>query len=206
MSSVRQLNNRPPIASQEGFEDQNVTAAVCRAVPNGLNDLNSKIAECTTTTEQTRNTNFAENTFRLQKDIDSLTSSAMDSMLMGDSMFGQYGYHDIAKQVKDRNTDLKAKKEKLVNQLEKNEAIIERSNRDFSDVRDTVPEPQPKRVLRFIEDYTLAILVMAYLFMLIAIMYIYTATADNKMVAFGKIFVGSVILSAFLFMLLYFLA
>lgn len=205
MDSVSQIN-RPPMSNLEAFEDQNVTAAVCRSVPNGLNTLNSEIANCTTTHEQDRNFNFAENTFRLQRDIDSLTSTAMDSLLMGDSMFGKFGYVDITKQVKDRNTDLVKKKEKLVNQVEKNEAIIERSNRDFNDVRDTVPEPQPKRTLRFIEDYTLAILVISYLFMIVAVISVITFTAEVKAPAFGKSVLGAVILSAFLFGLLYMLA
>ena len=60
---------------------------------------------------------------------------------------------------------MKSKKEKLVKEVEKNEAIIERSDRDFSDVNDTIPQPYPKRVLNFAEDYTLAALVIAYLFM-----------------------------------------
>jgi hypothetical protein len=63
---------------KELFQDRNVTAAVCRATPNGLNDLNSKISQCTTDIEINRNTNFAANTFRLQKDIESLTSSVQD--------------------------------------------------------------------------------------------------------------------------------
>lgn len=192
--------------SVENFEDRNVTSAVCRSTPNGLNGLTSTIDGCTTSTELNRNTNFAENTFKIQKDIETLTGTVQDSLMMGDSMFGQFGYQDIAKQVKDRNHELKTKKEHLMKEVDKNEAIIERSNRDFSDVKDTVPEPQPKRVLRFIEDYTLAILTMAYLFMIISVIYIYTAISENKLVAFGKAFVGSAFLTMFLYMLLYFLA
>lgn len=195
-----------PAQSLEAFEDRNVTSAVCRSTPNGLNDLNSKIDQCTTSTELSRNTNFAANTFKLQKDIESLASNVQDSLLMGDSMFGQFGYQDIAKQVKERNHDLKSKKDGMMKEVSKNEAIIERSNRDFSDVKDTIPEPQAKKTLRFIEDWTLAILAMAYLFMIIAAIYIYTATAEIKLVAFGKSIVGSVFLTMFLYMLLYFLA
>jgi hypothetical protein len=195
-----------PAPAVEAFEDRNVSSAVCRSTPNGLNDLNTKIDQCTTSTELNRNTNFAANTFRLQKDIESLSSNVQDSLLMGDSMFGQFGYQDIAKQVKDRNHDLKSKKDDMMKEVSKNEAIIERSNRDFSDVKDTIPEPQAKKTLRFIEDWTLAILAMAYLFMIIAAIYIYTATAEIKLVAFGKSFVGSVFLTMFLYMLLYFLA
>ena len=65
MSCLNQQKVSPPQA--EAFEDKNATAAVCRSVPNGLNALNSQINDCTTTTELNRNTNFASNTFKLQK-------------------------------------------------------------------------------------------------------------------------------------------
>jgi hypothetical protein len=185
--------------------NRNAEAAICRSVPNGLNDLNSKINNCTTTTEINRNTNFAANTFKLQKDIQTLTATVGDSLIMGDTMFGQYGYQDVAVEVKERSSELKGKKEKLLKEVDSNEAIIERSNRDFSDVKDTITEPQPKKVLRFIEDYTLAFLSIAYLFMIIAVMYVYISTSELKLVAFGKSFICSILLTIFLFMLLYYL-
>ena len=120
-------------------------------------------------------------------------------------MFGQFGYQDIAKQVKERHIELKTKKEKLLKEVDKNESIIERSNRDFSDVKDTIKEPQPTRVLRFIEDYTLAIVIISYIFMIISIIYVYTASSELKLVAFGKIFIGSCLLTMFLCMLMYYL-
>jgi hypothetical protein len=191
--------------SLENFEDRNVTAAVCRSTPNGLNDLNSKIQQCTTTTELNRNANFAANTFKIQKDIETLTSSVQDTMIMGDTMFGQFGHQDIAQEVTERNKELKIKKEQLLNDVDKSEAIIERSNRDFSDVKDTIPEPQSKKVLHFIEDYTLAFLIIAYLFMIIAVIYVFTSTAEFKLIAFGKSVIGSGLLSMFLFMILYYI-
>ena len=203
MSCLNQQKVSPPQA--EAFEDKNATAAVCRSVPNVLNALNSQINDCTTTTELNRNTNFASNTFKLQKDLESLTGTVGDSLMMGDSMFGQFGYQDIAKQVKERHIELKTKKETLLKEVDKNESIIERSNRDFSDVKDTIKEPQSKKVLRFVEDYTMAFVVIAYLFMIISIIYVYTASSELKLVAFGKIFVGSCFLTMFLFMLMHFL-
>ncbi len=187
-------------------QDRNLAAATCKAVPNGLNSLNSEINTCTSSTEYNRNTNFAENTFKLQQDITSLSAATGDSLSMGDTMFGQFGYNDITKEVKKRNEDLKAKKEKLLMEVEKGEATIERSNRDFSDVKDTLPQPQPKRVLRFIEDYTLAILSISYLFMIIAAIYIYTSMSDKKLVAFFQALISSVLLTMFLFMMLFYLA
>ena len=90
-------------------------------------------------------------------------------------------------------------------EIEKGEGIIARSNRDFADVHDTISEPQPKKTLRFIEDYTLAILAISYIFMIIACIYIYTIKAELKLVAFGKSFVGSIFLSMFLFIFLFYI-
>lgn len=193
--------------SQSGTipNDRDLKASVCKSTPNGLNTLNGEINNCTSTIELNRNTNFAENTFKLQQDITTLSGTTGDSLVMGDTMFGQFGYNDIAKQVQSRNDELKKKKDQISKEVEKGNAIIERSNRDFVDVKDSVPEPQPKRVLRFIEDYTLAILTISYLFMIIAIIYIYTITSEFKLLAFGKAFVGSIFLSMFLFMLLFYI-
>ncbi len=185
--------------------DRDLKASVCKSTPNGLNNLDSEINNCTSTTEIKRNNNFAANTLKIQQDIITLTGITADSLVMGDTLFGQAGHSDVRKQLKARNEDLKAKKGELMKKIDKDEAIIERSNRDFSDVKDTISEPQSTKVLRFVEDYTLAILSIAYLFMVIAIIYVYTATSELKLIAFGKSFVASIFLSMFLFMLLFFL-
>jgi hypothetical protein len=190
---------------QTNQNDKDLKASVCKSTPNGLNALNSEIQNCTSTTEQKRNNNFAANTIKLQQDISGLSGSVMDSLTMGDTMFGQYGYNDIAKQVKGRNIELKTKKDKLFNAVEKGESIIEKTNRDFEDEYKTVSQPQPKKVLRFIEDYTVAILVISYLFMSIAGIYVFTSMSENKLVTFGKALVGSILLSMAMFMALFYL-
>jgi len=185
--------------------DRNSKANVCKAVPNGLGNLNTSIDNCTSEVEKSRNNNFATDTVKLEQDIISLRATTNDTLIMGDTMFGQFGYNDIAKQVKERNNDLNKKKASLSKEIEKGEAIIDRSNRDFTDVHDTVPEPQPAKTLRFIEDYTLAILTISYFFMIIAVIYIYTSTSEFKLIAFGKSFVGSIFLTMFLFIFLFYI-
>jgi hypothetical protein len=193
------------MSTSPSSEDKNVTAAVCRSTPNGLNNLTSQIDKCTTTTEQVRNKTLGDNVLKLQQNIEQLRSTIGDSLIMGDSVFGDYGIADITKQVKDRNEELKNKKEEIHNTILKNEAIIERSSRDFSDVKDTLPEKQPKKVLNFIEDYTLAVLVIAYLFMVMSIIYLYTIQSTVKITGFLQALIGSVFLTCFMFiMLLYF--
>jgi len=158
-----------------------------------------------TPTEKTRNDTFATYTVKLNEDIISLRSTTTEALLMGDTMFGQFGYNDIANQVQERNNDLNNKKESLNKNIIKGESIIERSNRDFTEVHSTISEPQPRKTLRFIEDYTLAILAISYIFMIIAVIYIYTINAEFKLVAFGKAFVGSILLSMFLFIFLFYI-
>jgi hypothetical protein len=191
------------VASGESARD--LKASVCKSTPNGLSNLNGEIDNCTSTTEVKRNNNFAANTFKLQQDIIALSGSVMDSLAMGDSMFGQFGYNDIAKQVKGRNDELKKKKDTLHKSVEKGESIIEKTNRDFEDEYKTVPKPQPKKFLRFIEDWTVAILVISYLFMIIAAIYVYSATSNSVLPALGKGIVAAILFSMFMFMLLFYL-
>lgn len=185
--------------------DRDLKASVCKSTPNGLSNLNGEINNCMSSSEVKRNNNFAENTIKIENDIRGLSGSVMDSLSMGDTMFGQYGYSDIAKQVKARNQDLNMKKDKLVKEIEEGEAIIERTNRDFEDEYKTVSRPQSKKMLHFIEDWTVAILIISYLFMIIAAVYILTSISDNKILTFGKLFVGSILFSMFMFMILFYL-
>ena len=103
--------------------DRNLNASACKAVPNGLADLNAKINTCTSETEKLRNDNFATDTVKLEEDIISLRATTNDTLIMGDTMFGHFGYNDIAKQVKERNSDLNKKKAILSKEIEKGEAI-----------------------------------------------------------------------------------
>ena len=120
-------------------------------------------------------------------------------------MFGSFGYADITRQVTARNNELKSKKEALLTDIKKKEAIVERSNRDFTDIKDSLPEPQPNKILHVLEDYTLAVLVISYLFALLAGIYAYVFFAEAKGFALLKgILVGG-IFSAFLFMVLFYL-
>lgn len=157
---------------------------ICESVsnrPEDLRELNTNLEKCSSETDKIRNTDFSKNTTKLQNDIVMLRASIGDSLLMGDSIYGTHGVHEITNQVQARNKELKRKKDILKDRITKSDAIIERSNRDFSDVKDTVPEPEPKKLLHFIEDYTVAFLGMAYLFMLVALNYLYVRTQSTQL-------------------------
>ena len=200
------MDNSMSSATNTNMVNQrNNNSAVCRAKPNGLQSLFSEIDKCTSSEELTRNNQFVSSTLNLKQDISALQANITDSLMTGDSMFGSMGNGTITKQVDMRNDDLKKKKDTLSATIRKNEAIIERSSRDFSDVKDTVPEPQKKRIQHDLEDYTLALLVFSYLFMSLSVVYLYTIMNGGSMVALFKGLAGGALVSAFLFMVLFFM-
>ena len=150
------------------------TPATCRANPNSIQTLTTGLQNCMRGEEKTRNNTLASNTLHLRDDINSLRANITDSLSLGDTMFGQYGSADVTEQIKKRNEDLTLQVERLTKELDKNQAIVDRSNRDFVDVKRTLPEKQPKKLLHFIEDYTMALLAIAYLFMIIIGIYSYS--------------------------------
>lgn len=137
-----------------------------------LTQLNTDITKCTTKPELRTKSDFATNTYNIEQDIGMLKATIGDSLLMGDTIYGEYGIDDITKQVKSRNGELNTKRDTLKKEITKNQAIVERSDRDFSDLNDI---PSDKKRLNVIEDYTLAFLCMAYIFMILALLYLYVA-------------------------------
>jgi hypothetical protein len=194
-----------PSETIEQFEDRNISSSVCRSTPNGINNVVSQLNNCTTTVEQNRNNNLGNNMLDIKRDIESLRANVGDSLLMGDSMFGNFGHINITNQIRERNNELKRKKDELMKGIDKKEAIIERTNRDFSDVKDSLPEKQSNKVLHFIEDYTLAFLSISYLFMIIGFIYFYTISSTSYMSGFFQSFVGSIIITVFVVFILYYL-
>jgi hypothetical protein len=77
----------------------------------------------------------------------------------------------------ERNKELNQKKKALEADVKKKEAIINRSNRDFSDVKDSLPERLPKRTMQTVEDKTVAVVIVAYVFMIMAYIWWYASQA-----------------------------
>jgi hypothetical protein len=149
--------------------------------------------------------NLGEQVVNLDNDLTSIRGNIINSLMMGDSIFGEAGHVDIRNEVKKRNNELKEERDQLRNNIDKKEVIIQKNNRDFSDVKDTLPEVQPNKKLHVIEDYTIAFLTISYLFMIIAFIYFYTMTSEEKVSSFFRALLISSILSIILLLLLYYL-
>jgi hypothetical protein len=143
---------------------------------------------------------------KLKDDIKQILGKANDALMVGDSAFlVMDNEKGIVKDVKERIDALETEKKELEKEIDKQHQLIQTSNRDFSDVKDTLPETQPERFLYFIEDYTLSILAMAYLIMVVAASSFHTYLSLDTWAAILESLVGFGILTIFLFMLLYYL-
>jgi hypothetical protein len=129
------------------------------------------------------------------QDSISLRANIGNSLHMGDSMFGEFGYADVSKQVSDRNAELKRKKNALKKSIDKNEATITRSGRDFTDVKDSLPETLPDTTLHVIEDYTVAVVLISYLFMVLSFIFYYTSQAAVFTTGLFQSVLGSVLVT-----------
>jgi len=169
----------------EQFTD--TTAATCHS-GTGIADITSKITDCLSTNEKTRNAGLAS-LFRLTDELGDLKSTINNSLIMGDTMFGTAGHAQISKEMQHRNDELKLKRATLKKDIEKKHQIIQTSNRDFSDHL----EPANESPVISVEDYSVFIFVLSYLFMACVGIYSYTMQAAVPMQAFGKALVASVL-------------
>jgi hypothetical protein len=122
------------------------------------------------------------------KDLISSEMNAIDDILLvGNNMSGSQSTASIIQTYSQTtNDELKVKKERLKKEIAKKLAIIERSNRDFSDVRDTLPEKLEKKNLHIVEDYTMAVLSICLIFAILVFVYYTVQTSTDTMTGLLK--------------------
>jgi hypothetical protein len=183
-------------------EEVQMNPELCR-VNNGLNSVFEKINTCTTTEEDAIIGNFGQTVSNLQGDISELKDNIYNAIVSVDQSYGSSPHIQIIDQVKERNKELKAKHESLSQDIVKKEAIVNRSNQDFKDVKETIPEPQPKKILRFMEDYTVAVFAIAYLFFIISGICLYVMQSNSLVTGVVESIIIATVLTVVIFMLFF---
>lgn len=192
--------------------DRNTKASICHSSSTaGIEDLIKRIDECTNSDELGYKNQIAELLSQIQTYINDTRMHLDNTILMGDSIFGNptsgvIGKVEIKNELERRNTELQNKKDKLEKDIKDQSQLIERSHRDFSDVKDQLPEKLTKNKLNFIEDYTLAFLCISYLFMICVFISYHTYTSSIAITGFLQSLFASVILTMAMFILLYYMA
>ena len=140
----------------------------------------------------------------IDADIQGLKASIQDALLMGDQIVGTNSNTHVVRQAQLRNKELKETKTALEVDIRKKEAIVNRTNRDFSDVKDSLPQTQSNQILHVVEDYTVAILVVAYLFAILGFITSYVIQAAEFWSGLGQALLASTIFTMLSTLILYY--
>jgi hypothetical protein len=147
---------------------------------------------------------LATDTMNIDTDIQSLKASIQDALLMGDQIVGQNSNTQVVRQAQLRNKELKETKDALEVDIRKKEGIINRTNRDFSDVKDSLPQTQSNQILHVVEDYTVAILVVSYLFAILGFITSSVIQAAEFWSGLGQALLASTIFTMISTLILYY--
>ena len=147
---------------------------------------------------------LATDTMNIDADIQGLKASIQDALLMGDQIVGTNSNTQVVRQAQLRNKELKETKTALEVDIRQKEAIVNRTNRDFADVKDSLPQTQSNQILHVVEDYTVAILVVAYLFAILGFITSYVIQAAEFWSGLGQALLTSTIFTMLSTLILYY--
>jgi len=139
----------------------------------------------------------------IREDIATLRSQITNALTLGDNIVNQSGGTKISSYVQEQLTTLTSKQNEMYDDILEKERMVQASNRDFSDAN---PVNEPKTTLRVIEDHTVAILLLSYLFMLVMAMYWYVMQSPSMMKGITEAIVGGFFFSILSFMLLHYVS
>lgn len=148
-------------------------AALCKSQLQTIPDLQVMLSKCRNAEEVERAVNLSVATNNPILSFNAQASQLNDMMMTGDKLFGTQPASSVLKEVSARNKDLKDKKKHLKNDIRDLTAIVERSDRDFIDEKELVPETLSSQVVHVLDDYTLIILMVSYVFVTLSSLFYY---------------------------------
>lgn len=180
---------------------QNDAAALCKSQPNQIAQLTQGLATCRSSVESQRTDQLLFSIDDTLGFFSGQTAVFNDLMATGDTFFGTSPSATAVQEVSQRNKDLKKRQTTLMREVRQSTARMEQMERDFLDVKETLPETLPNQVVHVLEDYTLVVLIAAYLFGAVAVLmyYIVSNGYSGKSILIGT--VGVSVFSVFLFIL-----
>jgi hypothetical protein len=123
----------------------------------------------------------------------------------GDNVVAALGNNNIDS-LTQQNKLLTDKKNELTATLDEKNAAINRYNRDFADVRHEVKiSNEVPSTFNFIEDYTLAFLLFAYMFMIVTFIFYRVMLSDSKVYEFFSTFFQSTLVTILFLAFMYYL-
>ena len=178
-------------------------AALCKADPARIDSIVANTTDCANQTEFERRQTFAQDTGKQLAEIENLKSLYVDAVTTAESVFGSGSKQTYVNDIDKRNKELKERKAKLTESIDRAKAAIERADRDFVDSKEQLPETMPTRTAHVIDDYTLLVLFISYLFFALTVIYWYVQQSGFSLKALLTGLGVGVVVSGVLFMLIW---
>ena len=180
----------------------NTKATICKANQGGASILRLS-EECANDTEFARRKTFATDTGKQFAEIENLKSLYRDATTTAESVFGSGSKQTYIDDINNRNKELKERKAKLAETIDRSKAAIERADRDFVDSKEQLPETMPNRTAHVIDDYTLLVLFISYIFFALTVLYWYVQQNEFSLKALLTGLGVGIVVSGVLFMLIW---
>jgi hypothetical protein len=137
--------------------------------------LYAKMAEYRDATDLAQANTLLDTMEKVQEVFQLQTAQFQDQILLGDQFFGTSAAPTVLKEVQERNQALQDQKDELAATIKKGRARAEQLNRDFVDEREALPETLTTSIIHVLDDYTLVVLMISYVFMILASIFVYTS-------------------------------
>ena len=161
------------------------TASICKSIPTSLQDIYSQLQKSRNTEETKRIQHFIQTTSNSKQDFEQYQDVYTSLLVTGDNIYGTSPSSQQIQEIVDRNKELHEKKKVLEQSIRSKKQTTEQMNQDFIDERNAIGVPVPLTTLHVLEDYTLAVYWITYIFMAIAILYMYVQSQQYSIRSIG---------------------
>jgi hypothetical protein len=152
-------------------------ANICKSNGN-LQKFQGELGGCRTGADNEKINTFFSKLDDVQGFFEAQFAQFNDMISTGDKFYGSAASDTVLAEVVARNKDLQGSLEKVQKETKQLQASTERHERDFLDVKGSLPERIPTQNLNVLDDYTMLLLVISYLVMALSIIFYYTQVND----------------------------
>lgn len=200
------LTNVTSVVSSMGHNMQaNNDASICKAVPDKVKNLHTTLDSCRSTQEETQIKDMISKIAGISEKHRQQEMIYNDLILTGDQIFGSASTDTMVQDIANRNEELKNTKETLEREIKNTDEISEVENQDFIDELNENPEPQKTYRLNVIEDYTVSVFSITFIFMVLCFGFLYIRKNEYSIKSIGIAIVVVVVSALISFTFLNFL-
>ena len=179
-------------------------ANICKSTGN-VTKFQSELAGCRTSADVGRINNVLSTIDDTQSFFTNQFAQFNDLIATGDKFYGSSAASTIIAEVAARNKDLTQKLHDIQTKNKELQGVAERHERDFLDVKGTMPEAPSTERLHVLDDYTMMLLTISYLLMALSIVFYYAQTNNYTITSILMGTVGMALVSCILYILAQFM-